>query len=171
MTTTDTRQSGAFDLASFKPSVPNYQPTRSVSDQLRNDDRADDELAEFDGTTIVDDGWNRWHLIVTSGTPNFLTLQLQVADVITWWKGIEIHASLFGSWFSINKHLGTVNDTRTATINLSPADAQSSTLKLDFWKAGFLNTGSYLFTQILDVPSNLGKTYIYLCSRDHPSQP
>jgi hypothetical protein len=94
-----------------------------------------------------------------------------VADVITWWKKIEVYASFFGFWFNINRTLGTANDTRTASVDLTLADAQSGTLKLDFWKAGFVGTGSYITTQVLDVPAHLGKRIVFLCSRDHPSQP
>lgn len=61
--------------------------------------------------------------------------------------------------------------TRTATVDLSLADAQSGTIKLDFWKAGFLNSGSYVTSLVLDVPLHLGKTVVFLCTRDHPSQP
>jgi hypothetical protein len=50
-------------------------------------------------------------------------------------------------------------------------DVVDPTPSIDFWKAGFLNSGSYVFTQILDMPSSLGKTVTYLCSRDNPGQP
>lgn len=159
---------GSFEIPS-EPAAPNYQPSYALEEQLRNDDRVD---AQLEGSgTFVDNGWDRWHWLVVPGTPGILTLQLQVADIITWWKKIEVYASLFGFWFSINRPLGTVNDTRVATTDLTPTDAQSGTLKLDFWKAGFLNTGSYVATQVLDVPSHLGKRVVFLCSRDHPSQP
>jgi hypothetical protein len=165
-------EAGAFDLATFKPNPPNYQPSFKLEEQLRQDDRAGGQAADLSGAgTFVDNGWDRWHFMVVPGTPNVLTLQLQVADVITWWKRIEVYANLFGGfWFNI-RTLGTSNDTRTATINLTPADAQSGTLRLDFWKAGFLNSGSYVTSQVLDVPSHLGNTVVFLCSRDNPSQP
>jgi hypothetical protein len=145
----------------------NYIPSYSLSEQLRQDDRVEAELVGQG--TFVDNGWDRWHYMVTPGTPNVLTLQLQVADVITWWKRIEIYTSYFGFWFHL-RTLGTVNDTRSATTDFSAFDALG-TLKLEFWKAGFLNTGSYITTLVLDVPSHIGKRIIFLCSRDHPSQP
>jgi hypothetical protein len=157
----------SFKLPS-EAAPPDYQPTFTLEEQLRNDDR----VAGLEGQgTFVDNGWDRWHWLVLPGdNPNVLTLQLQVADVISWWKRIEVSASLFGSWFNIRR-IGTANDTRSATTNLTIADAQSGTLKLDFWKAGFLGSGSYVATQVIDVPSHLGKTLVFLCSRDHPSQP
>lgn len=74
------------DLAS-----PNYEPAYTLAEQLRQDDRAEAQLAGMG--TFVDNGWDRWHFLVTDGTPNQLTLQLQVADVITWCKRIEVHHS------------------------------------------------------------------------------
>ncbi|MFF5297234.1 hypothetical protein [Paractinoplanes globisporus] len=120
--------------------------------------------------TFVDNGWDRWHYLVLPGAPGVLTLQLQIADVITWWKRIEVHASFFGYWFPIRR-LETANGTKTASVDLTAADAQSGTLKLDFWKAGFLGVPSYITTQVLDVECHLGKTVVFLCSRDNPSQP
>jgi hypothetical protein len=152
--------------SNFEPAADNYTPSYPLSEQLRQDDRLEAELAGQG--TFVDNGWDRWHWIVVPGTPNVLTLQLQVADIITWWKKIEVYTSYFGFWFSL-RTLGTVNDSRTATTDLTAFDA--STLKLDFWKAGFLNTGSFITSMVLDVPSHLGKKVIFLCSRDNPSQP
>jgi hypothetical protein len=177
MTERDEAQSGrsepeAFNLSAFTPNDPSYQPSYRLEEQLRNDDRGDAQ-AELQGSgTFVDNGWDRWHFMVVPGTlgPNVLTLQLQVADIITWWKRIEVASNLFGSWFSI-RTIGTVNDNRTAAVDLTIADAQSGTIRLEFWKAGFLGSGSYVTTQVLDVPSHLGKRVVFLCTRDHPSQP
>ncbi|GID32483.1 hypothetical protein [Paractinoplanes brasiliensis] len=120
--------------------------------------------------TFVDNGWDRWHYLVLPGKPGTLTLRLQVADMITWWKRIEVHTEFFGHWFWIRR-LETANDTKSASVDLTLADAQSGTLKLDFWKAGLFNSGSYVTTQVLDVEAHLGHTVAFLCSRDHFSQP
>jgi hypothetical protein len=77
---------------------------------------------------------------------------------------------LFGNWFRI-RTLGTVDDQKFATTDLTAASARSSTLRLEFWKAGFLNSGSYIATEVIDVQAHLGKVLQFLCSRDHPSQP
>jgi hypothetical protein len=147
-----------IDLVSFQPAAPNYQLNPRLEQQLRQDDRSGVQQELQGSGTFV------------PGTPNVLTIQLQVADHITWWKKIEVSTSFFGFWFWI-RTLGTVNDSRVASVDLTTADAQSGVIKLDFWKAGFLNSGSYVTTMVLDVASHLGSKVVFLCSRDHPSQP
>jgi hypothetical protein len=96
-----------------------------------------------------------------------LILQLVQAPPLTWSKKIEISTPFFGTWFWI-RTLGVANeDVRTPTVNLTAADTQSGNLKLDFWKAGFLNTDSYVTTHVLDVPSHLGKTIQTRARRRH----
>jgi hypothetical protein len=156
------------DLKDFKPAEPNYEPSLPLELRVRESNGAarEDvaELAVGSSGTFVDNGTDRWHFLVVPGTPNVLTLQLQVADNITWWKQIQVAASFFGSWYNI-RTLETKNDKRVATVDLTPADAQSGTLKLDFWKGGFLGLGAQIITLLLDVPSNLGNKVIYLCDR------
>jgi hypothetical protein len=162
-----------------EPAAPSYQPSYTLAEQLLYDQRADAELTDAQTaelmapsfTTIVDNGWDRWHMMVLPGEPDRLTLQLQVADHITWWKKIEVKASFFGFFVNI-RTLGTVDATKVATTDLTAADSpQTGVLNLDFWKAGIINTGSYVTSQVLHLPSYLGNKVIYLCTRDHPSQP
>jgi hypothetical protein len=153
----------------FKPAEPEYGPSLTVSQRIREEGLASrragaPELAVGDSGTFVDNGTDRWHYLVIPGTPGVLTIQLQVSDQVTWWKQIVISASYFGSWYQI-RTLETKDDYRTATVDLTPADAQSGTLKLEFWKGGFLGFGAYITTLLLDVPSNLGNKIIYFCDR------
>jgi hypothetical protein len=153
----------------FKPEVPDYGPSLPVTQRIREDGLASrrDSVAGLtvgSSGTFVDNGSDRWHYLVVPGTPNVLTIQLQVSDKVTWWKQIEISASFFGSWYPI-RTLETKDDRRVATVDLTPTDAQSGTLKLDFWKGGFLGFGAYIITLLIDVPSNLGNKIIYLCDR------
>ncbi|MDP4511731.1 hypothetical protein [Nonomuraea turcica] len=159
----------AFEI-SDKPEPANYAAPVTLADQLRYDDRVEAQLEGMG--TFVDNGWDRWHWLITPGAkgPGVLTLQLTMAQHLTWWKRIEVSTSLFGSWFNI-RTLSVANDTKTATVDLTPIDAQSGTLKLDFWKAGPLGFASYVTTLIIDVPTHLGKNVQFLCSRDHFSQP
>jgi hypothetical protein len=147
---------------------PSAFMTGSLPEAVRHDERTETELSG--GGLFVDNGWDRWSYLVADGRPGLLTLQLVQEPPLTWWKKIEVHTSFFGSWFWI-RTLGVANDTRVATLTLSPAEAQSGTLKLDFWKAGFLNSGSYVTSLVLDVPSQLGTTVQFHCTRDNPSQP
>ena len=170
---------------------PRYATTSSLEEQLASDERdaADVQAvqarfstptgpnapsAQLVGAgTFIDNGWDRWHYIVDeeNGIPDRVVIQLQVAPIISWWKRIEIQALLFGRiWFNI-RTLGTSNDTRVATTDITPAAARSDTLQLEFWKAGFLNSGSYLHTEAINVQEHLGKMVVFLCDRDHPSQP
>jgi hypothetical protein len=150
----------------FEPADPDYRPSSPLALRLRGDSlsavRAAD-LAEG-GVTFVDNGTDRWTFFVVSGTPNILTLQLQVADNITWWKQIEIATSFFGSWQDI-RVLGTKDNRRVASVDLTPADAQSGTLKLDFWKGGFLGFAAHITTLLIDVQTYLGSKIIYFCDR------
>ena len=91
-----------------------------------------------------------------------MTLQLQVAEGIDWWKEIQVFASFFGSWYLI-RTLGTKDKKTTATVDLTPGDANSGTLKLEFHRAGFLGIGVHVTSLVIDVPSNLGKKIIFLC--------
>jgi len=102
--------------------------------------------------------------MVVPGTPGVLTIQLMVSENVTWWKAIEISASFFGSWYPI-RHLETKNGNRSSAVDLTPADAQSNTLKLDFWRGGILGFGAHIFTYLVDVPSNMGNRIIFLCDR------
>jgi hypothetical protein len=142
--------------------------TSSLQEAVRHDERGKSELTG--GGLFVDNGWDRWAYLVGPGQPGLLTLQLVQAPPLTWWKKIEIYTSFFGNWFWI-RTLGVANDTRVATLTLTPAEAQGGTLKLDFWKAGFLNSGSYVTSLVLDVPSQLGTTVQFHCTRDNPGQP
>jgi hypothetical protein len=154
-------------VVEIRPAEANYEPSYSLGEELRVDSQRRSALAALApgaSGTFVDNGTDRWHFLVVSGTPGILTVQLQVSDEVIWWKHIEIYANFFGSWFNI-RTLGTHDDQRTATTDLSPADAQSGTLKLDFWRAGFLNFGAFVTSQVLDVTSNLGNKVIYLCDR------
>ncbi|GAA1839301.1 hypothetical protein GCM10009836_17970 [Pseudonocardia ailaonensis] len=153
-----------FDVAAadFRPGLP-------VAQRIREDASA----AQLAGTaaiavgssgTFVDNGTDRWHYLIQPGTPNVLSIQLQVSDTVTWWKQIEVSASYFGSWFPI-RTLETKDDKRVATVDLTPTDAQSGTLKLEFWRAGVLGFGVRVITLLVDVPSNLGNKIVYLCDR------
>ncbi|WP_327085609.1 hypothetical protein OIE66_25040 [Nonomuraea sp. NBC_01738] len=155
-----------------KPEPANYAAAVSLEERLRDDNRGElDPQLEGSGT-FVDNGWDRWHWLISPGSkgPGVLTLQLTMAQHLTWWKRIEVSTSLFGSWFNIRR-LETANSTKTATVDLTAIDAQSGTLKLDFWKAGPFNIGSYVATLVIDVPSHLGKNVQFLCSRDSYTQP
>jgi hypothetical protein len=70
-------------------------PSYTLEEQLQNDNRA---AAQLEGLgTFVDNGWDRWHYLVTDGLPNQLTIRLTVAEHITWWKKIEIDALSSGT--------------------------------------------------------------------------
>lgn len=152
---------------------PSYRPTFSLAEQLQNDQRGPEaQLMPPSQETIIDNGWDRWHLMVMPGeNPDRMTLQLLVADHITWWKKIEVKVSFFNTLFTI-RTLGTQDDDKDAAVDLRVSDAPGSgVLHLDFWKAGFLGFGSFVFSHTLHLPSYLGNRVVYLCSRDHPSQP
>jgi len=173
---------------------PNYVAPTSLEEQLARDDREARDAssagyrrqfsvpgtstpptsAQLTGAgTFIDNGWDRWHYIVDeeNGIPGQIVIQLQVSQIITWWKRIEIQALIFGRiWWNI-RTLGTSNDTRVATTDITPAAARSDVLQLEFWKAGFLNSGSYLHTEAINVQEHLGKMIVFICDRDHPSQP
>jgi len=152
----------------FKPAEPVYGPSLTLAQRIREDaqaaSREDVTLAAGASGTFVDNGTDRWHFIVVPGTPNVFTIQLQVSENVTWWKQIVISASFFGSWYEI-RTLETKDNYRAAAVDLTSADAQSGTLKLDFWKGGFLGFGAHIITLLVDVPSNLGNKIIYLCDR------
>lgn len=167
---TQVAAAGAGEFTVPEPAEPNYVSSLTLEEQLRQPPPAEARLTG--SGTLLDDGWDRWHWLVTPGTPGLLTLQLQVASHITWWKKIELKVSAFGHEFSINRPLGTVNDTKVATLDLRAEDvAFSDIMKLEFWKAGPLGWPQFVTSQMLHVPSNLGRRIIYLCTRDHPSQP
>jgi hypothetical protein len=153
-----------------EPPEPNYLPVPTLEDSLRADAQTRFE-AQLEGAgTFLDDGTNRWHWVVFPGNPGVLTITLQASDIITWWKRVEISASFFGHWFPIRR-LETANQTRVSSIDLNAASSQSGTVKLDFWKAGFLNSGSWVHAEVLDIPAHLGQTILILCSRDSWTQP
>lgn len=164
-----------------EPAPSDYHPNYTLAEQLQYDARADGQLTDEQTaalvapsfTAIVDNGWDRWFMLVLPGDqPDRLTLQLQVTDDITWWKKIEVKASFFGVFININKPLVTSGNTKVSTVDITAADSpMTGVLQLDFWKAGFLNTGSYVFSQILYLPSYIGNKVVYLCNRDSPSQP
>jgi hypothetical protein len=85
----------------------------------------------------VDNGWDRWFMLVMPGDrPDALTLQPQFADNITWWKHLEVYASVMGVFLHITT-LATANETRSSTVDITAADApMTGVLKLDFWKVG-----------------------------------
>jgi hypothetical protein len=151
-----------------EPAEPNYAPSPTLEEQLRQASAA----ALTGAGTLLDDGWNRWHWLVTPGRPGLLTVQLQVADHITWWKKIELKASFFGQNFSIARPLVTQDNNKVAAIDLRAEEiAPADVLTLEFSKAGVVNTYSYLFSQQLHVPAHVGQRIIYMCTRDNPSQP
>ena len=53
-----------------------------------------------------------------------------------------------------------------ASTDITPAAAGSDTLVLEFWKAGFLNSGSYVATMAVGVTEHLGKMLVFICDRD-----
>jgi hypothetical protein len=168
----------AFELP--EPAPSNYHPNYTLAEQLQYDARAQGQLTDEQTaalmppsfTRIVDNGWDRWFMLVMPGDrPDALTLQLQVTDNITWWKRIEVYANFFGVWIDI-KTLGTSDDTRSATVDITAADSpMTGVLRLDFWKAGFLNSGSFVFSQVLNLSSYMGNKVVYLCNRDSNTQP
>src|SRR5712671_5731806 len=92
----------AFELPGAAPS--DYHPSYTLAEQLQYDARTQDQFAEQHAaalmppsfTRIVDNGWDRWFMLVMPGDrPDALTLQLQVTSNITWWKRIEIYGSAF----------------------------------------------------------------------------
>lgn len=87
----------AFELP--EPAPSNYHPNYTLAEQLQYDARAQGQLTDEQTaalmpssfTRIVDNGWDRWFMLVLPGDrPDALTLQLQVTDIITWWKKIEV---------------------------------------------------------------------------------
>jgi hypothetical protein len=161
---------GTNEFTIPEPAEPNYVSSLTLEEQLRQAPPADARLTG--SGTLIDNGWDRWHWLVTPGTPGQLTLQLQVSDNITWWKMIELKVSFFGQTFSLTHPLRTQDSTKVATMDLRAADiAPSDILTLEFSKAGVLNTYYGLMSQTLHVPSNMGQRIIYMCTRDHPSQP
>jgi hypothetical protein len=158
------------ESSALKVEPPHYSESGSFEEQLARDDRASAQLAG--SGTFLDNGWDRWHYLVDedNGIPGRVVIQLQVGPLITWWKRIEIQSLLFGNWWGLRR-LGTSNDTRIATTDITPAAARSDVLRLEFWKAGFLNSGSYLHTEVISVSAHLGKVLVFLCDRDGPGQP
>jgi hypothetical protein len=153
----------AFDIATFTPSAPNYQPS-SLEEQLRYDDRFEAaNLVPPSQSTIVDNGTDKWEMKITSGKPGELTLQLEVPEYINWWKTIVIYYNAFGYWHYLGT-LGTKNAKKSASLDFNATSAHSGTFKLDFWKAGFLGTGSWVHAEVIDVPSHLGNTVTFVCS-------
>ena len=151
------------DDVEFEPAEPRYAPSLPLEEQLRLDEPSG--LAELAGQgTFVDNGTDRWHWMVVDGRPGILTLQLQVPSEITWYKNIHIAASFFGSWYKI-RELMTKGENTVSAVDLTQQDAQSGTLKLDFWRCGFLGFGAYVTTMLLDVPTHIGKRVIFLCDR------
>ncbi|GGP18219.1 hypothetical protein LDL08_44485 [Nonomuraea glycinis] len=144
----------------------NYQATLPMAEQLAHDDRAQAQL--IGAGTFLDNGWDRWHYVVDedNGTPGQITLQLQVAQQISWWKKIEISAIIPGHSWPLIRTIGTSGNTRVATTDITRSAAFGETLELKFWKAGFLNTASYLDTMQLGVESHLGKVVVFICDRD-----
>jgi hypothetical protein len=169
----------AFELP--EPAPSDYHPNYTLAEQLRNDARTEAHLTgeqtaalmPTSFTRIVDNGWDRWFMLVMPGDrPDALTLQLQVTEAITWRKSIEVYASLFGVFININKPLVTSDGTRVATVDITATDSPlSGVLQLEFWKAGFLGIGHHLFSQVLSLPSYMGNKVVYLCNRDSPDQP
>ena len=163
-----------------EPAPSNYHPNYTLAEQLQYDARAQGQLTDEQTaalmpssfTRIVDNGWVRWFMLVLPGDrPDALTLQLQVTDIITWWKKIEVYASVFGVSLNI-RTLATANDTRVATVDITAADSpMTGFLKLDFWKAGPLGIGSFVFSHGLYLPSYMGNKVVYLCNRDSFTQP
>jgi hypothetical protein len=155
----------AFELP--EPAPSDYHPNYTLAEQLQHDARAQGQLTDEQTaalmppsfTRIVDNGWDRWFMLVMPGSrPDALTLQLQVTSNITWWKRIEIYGSAFGI---------TSDGTRVSTVDITVADSPiSSFLRLEFWKAGFLNSGSFVFLQSLNLSSYIGNKVVYLCNRD-----
>jgi hypothetical protein len=115
----------------------------------------------------VDNGWDRWFMLVMPGDrPDALTLQPQVADNITWWKHLEVYASVMGVFLHITT-LATANETRSSTVDITATDApMTDVLKLDFWKVGPFGVGSFVFSLGLYLPSYIGNKTVYLCNRD-----
>jgi hypothetical protein len=169
----------AFELP--EPAPSNYHPNYTLAEQLQHDARAKGQLtdeqtaalAPSSFTRILDNGWDRWFMLVMPGNrPDALTLQLQVTSNITWWKRIEIYGSAFGITFPHITTLATSDGTRVSTVDLTVADSpMSSVLRLEFWKAGLLNSGSFVFLQNLRLSSYIGNKVVYLCNRDNPGQP
>ena len=110
--------------------------------------------------TFINDATNEWSYSIEAGTPNMLTLQLEASPRVTWWKQIVVYASLFGNWHWI-RTLETKDYQRVRAVNLRPEDAQSGTLKLDFWRGGIAGLGAYITTLLIDAPTNLGNKLIY----------
>lgn len=169
----------AFELP--EPAPSDYHPNYTLAEQLQYDARAQGQLTDEQSaalmpasfTRILDNGWDRWFMLVMPGNrPDALTLQLQVTNNITWWKRIEVYASAFGIIYPHITTLATSDDTRVATVDITAADSpMNSVLKLDFWKAGVFNSGSFVFSQGLYLPSYIGNKIVYLCNRDNPGQP
>src|SRR5262245_13345034 len=99
---------------------PNPIPSYSLEDELELDERtpADFEaragVSRLTGTgVLVDNGWDRWFWNVDdAGQPDVLTIQLMVAEHITWWKKIDIAVlNWFGSWQTI-RSISTINATK-----------------------------------------------------------
>jgi hypothetical protein len=161
-----------------EPAEPNYAPSYTVEEQLARPERPTEGVELFAApplfTPIWDDGWNRWLLAVLPGQPGVCTIQLQVSGPpetdITWWKKINIHSQFFGQWWHI-RSLTTQDAIKSNATDLTPDVSPGGTLKLDFWKAGFLGIGTYIFTQYLHLPTYVGNRVIYLCNKDHPNQP
>jgi hypothetical protein len=119
----------AFELP--EPAPSNYHPNYTLAEQLQHDARAKGQLtdeqtaalAPSSFTRILDNGWDRWFMLVMPGNrPDALTLQLQVTSNITWWKRIEIYGSAFGITFPHITTLATSDGTRVSTVDLTVAD-------------------------------------------------
>lgn len=166
----------AYELP--RPAPPNYVPALTVEQQIALDDRPTEgpqsALIQPIFTPIWETSWDRWFIAVLPGQPGICTIQLQVTGPpetdITWWKKIHISTQFFGQWWQI-RTLETRDAIKSSATDLTPDVAPSGILRLEFWKAGFLGFGSYLFTQHMHLPTYLGNRVIFLCNKDHWTQP
>jgi hypothetical protein len=122
-------------------------------------------VADEEPIVIFDTRDDHWERTISSGPPEYLIVDLRVADDVK--NGKDIHIDGMrpdGSWYLV-KLIGTGGDKKTASAYFRRGELGLGPVQITIWRQGAFGIYAHQTTDLLDAATHLGNRIAYYSDR------